>query len=177
MLAFDESDQQNIICLLAVCLHLGNIEFESMTVDNMDASEITNVRVVRDVCKLLQADQESLSNALTSRSTYTRGEMIITRISGDSAADVRDAFVKAIYGRVFIWIVSKINLAIYKPQVTEGGRVPIRRSIGVLDIFGFENFAVNRSVDLNCLEEEEIYYQLTILSFSRTISVGLHLQL
>lgn len=31
--------------------------------------------------------------------------------------DVRDAFVKGIYGRVFIWIVSKINQAVYTPVV------------------------------------------------------------
>jgi len=28
----------------------------------------------------------------------------------------RDAFVKGIYGKMFIWIVEKINSAIFKPQ-------------------------------------------------------------
>lgn len=55
-----------------------------------------------------------------------------------AALDVRDAFVKGIYGRMFVWIVDKINKAIYKPA---GG---LRRNIGVLDIFGFENFDKNR---------------------------------
>ena len=56
---------------------------------------------------------------------------------------MRDAFVKGIYGRMFIWIVSKINAAIYKPKTMPGHT---RTSIGVLDIFGFENFAQNRFV-------------------------------
>lgn len=54
------------------------------------------------------------------------------------AIDVRDAFAKGIYGRLFIWIVSKLNSAIRKSEETD------TCSIGVLDIFGFENFNVNR---------------------------------
>lgn len=41
-----------------------------------------------------------------------------------------------------MWIVDKINAAIYKPPSQEVKNT--RRSIGLLDIFGFENFAVNR---------------------------------
>jgi myosin heavy subunit len=48
--------------------------------------------------------------------------------------------VKGIYGRLFIWIVEKINAAIYRPKAPGA----YRKSIGVLDIFGFENFENNR---------------------------------
>ena len=50
---------------------------------------------------------------------------------------MRDAFVKAVYGRLFIMIVEKINSMIFKPKRET------RSSIGVLDIFGFENFLQN----------------------------------
>lgn len=50
--------------------------------------------------------------------------------------------VQGIYGRLFVWIVEKINAAIYKPVSSQPKYV--RRSIGLLDIFGFENFTVNR---------------------------------
>lgn len=49
---------------------------------------------------------------------------------------------QGIYGRLFVWIVEKINAAIYKPPSLEVRNS--RRSIGLLDIFGFENFTVNR---------------------------------
>lgn len=52
------------------------------------------------------------------------------------------AHVQGIYGRLFVWIVEKINAAIYKPMSSQPKY--IRRSIGLLDIFGFENFTVNR---------------------------------
>ena len=43
---------------------------------------------------------------------------------------------------MFVWIVDKINSAVYKPS-NHGQQV---RSIGVLDIFGFELFDNNRLV-------------------------------
>lgn len=49
---------------------------------------------------------------------------------------------QGIYGRLFVWIVDKINAAIYRPPSSESNI--IRRSIGLLDIFGFENFIINR---------------------------------
>lgn len=62
----------------------------------------------------------------------------ISTLSREQSVDVRDAFVKGIYGRLFVHIVSKINNAIYKPKSST------RSAIGVLDIFGFENFKNNR---------------------------------
>ena len=58
-------------------------------------------------------------------------------MSKNQALDTRDAFVKAVYGRLFIMIVDKINDTIYKPKTQT------KNSIGVLDIFGFENFNIN----------------------------------
>ena len=87
-----------------------------------------------------QVSPDELSHALTTKTIFTRGETVLTTLSAETAMDVRDAFVKGIYGRMFIWIVEKINLAIYKPKAN--GK-HVRTSIGVLDIFGFENFDKN----------------------------------
>ena len=65
----------------------------------------------------------------------------VSRLSKDQAVDVRDAFAKGIYGRLFIWIVHKVNNAVQKSSQTKTS------SIGVLDIFGFENFSTNRCAD------------------------------
>ncbi|XP_061684467.1 myosin VIIAa isoform X5 [Syngnathoides biaculeatus] len=101
-----------------------------------DMKEYSNIR------SAMKVDGKDLMNCLTSRTLITRGETVSTPLSMQQALDVRDAFVKGIYGRLFVWIVDKINAAIYKPSSSHGKVV--RRSIGLLDIFGFENFAVNR---------------------------------
>ena len=56
-------------------------------------------------------------DAFTSRSTFARGEMIYSPVSAAKAVDIRDAFVKGIYRRVFVWIVNKINTAIFTQLV------------------------------------------------------------
>ncbi|KAG7252250.1 hypothetical protein CRUP_023173 [Coryphaenoides rupestris] len=93
------------------------------------------------VLRVPAVDGKDLMNCLTSRTLITRGETVSTPLSMEQALDVRDAFVKGIYGRLFVWIVEKINAAIYKPPPSHSKGV--RRSIGLLDIFGFENFTVN----------------------------------
>lgn len=86
-------------------------------------------------------DQRLLTEALTSRTIFAQGDAVVAPMSAVQSLDVRDAFVKGIYGRMFIWIVNKINSAIYKPKPSP---THFRSSIGVLDIFGFENFMHNR---------------------------------
>ncbi|MGH0114779.1 UNVERIFIED_CONTAM: hypothetical protein FKN15_049559 [Acipenser sinensis] len=88
-----------------------------------------------------QVEAKELEDSLTKRSILIRGESVSTPLSFKQAKDSRDAFVKAIYGRLFVWIVNKINDAIYKPPSADPKN--IRRSIGLLDIFGFEKFKTN----------------------------------
>ena len=76
-----------------------------------------------------------------------------TQMSTEVAMDVRDAFVKGIYGRMFIWMVDKINIAIFKPKSNPRHQ---RTNIGVLDIFGFENFGKNRCI---AYSTASIWYQ------------------
>ena len=89
----------------------------------------------------IQVKAQDLIDALTTKTIVTRGESVTTAMGVDASMDVRDAFVKGIYGRMFIWIVEKINVAIFKPKSNPRH---FRTSIGVLDIFGFETFDINR---------------------------------
>ena len=68
-------------------------------------------------------DGNNFIEAFTSRSTFARGEMIFSPVSAVTAVDIRDAFVKGIYGRIFVWIVNKINAAIYTNKVSFQTRI------------------------------------------------------
>ena len=109
-------------------------------VDNIDASEIRNKPALESAARQMQVGAKQLSDALTMRTIFTRGESVTTTMATDVSMDVRDAFVKGVYGRMFIWLVNKINMAIFKPKPNAAH---YRKSIGLLDIFGFENFGKN----------------------------------
>ncbi|KAJ4935315.1 hypothetical protein JOQ06_016851 [Pogonophryne albipinna] len=141
VLMFTDKENWEIYKLLATILHMGNLRYEARTYDNLDACEVVRSPHLTTTATLLEVDGKDLMNCLTSRTLITRGETVSTPLSMEQALDVRDAFVKGIYGRLFVWIVEKINAAIYKP--TSSQPKALRRSIGLLDIFGFENFTVN----------------------------------
>ncbi|KAF1490180.1 Unconventional myosin-VIIa, partial [Eudyptula minor novaehollandiae] len=141
VLMFTDTENWEISKLLAAILHMGNLQYEARTYDNLDACEVVQSASLITAASLLEVDPQDVMNCLTSRTIITRGETVSTPLSMEQALDVRDAFVKGIYGRLFVWIVEKINAAIYRPPSQE--LKSVRRSIGLLDIFGFENFTVN----------------------------------
>ncbi|XP_015136366.3 unconventional myosin-VIIa isoform X2 [Gallus gallus] len=141
VLMFTDTENWEISKLLAAILHMGNLKYEARTYDNLDACEVVQSASLITAASLLEVDPQDVMNCLTSRTIITRGETVSTPLSMEQALDVRDAFVKGIYGRLFVWIVEKINAAIYRPPSQE--LKSVRRSIGLLDIFGFENFTVN----------------------------------
>ncbi|XP_063263865.1 unconventional myosin-VIIb [Prinia subflava] len=148
ILMFSDSEHWDISKLLAAILHLGNVEFQAAVYDNLDCSDVIDSPHFSIATKLLEVDSTELQNSLTNLSIIVRGESVSRPLNIVQAANGRDAFVKGIYGRIFLWIVNKINSAIFNPS----SQKPKDRhqSIGLLDIFGFENFS-NNSFEQLCI--------------------------
>ena len=68
------------------------------------------------VCELLDLDANEFSDALVSEVQITRGEEIKRERNMVQVCDVRDAFAKALYGRLFSWIFNQINHHIQPPE-------------------------------------------------------------
>ena len=86
---------------------------------NLPVSFIENKDVAKSAAHFLGVLPDGLEKAMCTKTTVTRGESIVSPLGSSTARDVCDAFVKGIYGRMFIWIVGKINQVIFKPKVRE----------------------------------------------------------
>ncbi|XP_045633678.1 unconventional myosin-VIIb isoform X3 [Ursus americanus] len=148
ILMFSDSENWDLSKLLAAILHLGNVEFMAAVFENLDSSDVMDSPAFPTVLKLLEVEYQALRDCLIKHSIIIRGEFVTRPLNITQAADRRDAFVKGIYGHLFLWIVKKINTAIFTPP----GQDPknVRRAIGLLDIFGFENFQ-NNSFEQLCI--------------------------
>jgi myosin-7 len=148
ILLFSDSENWDISKLLAAILHLGNVEFMAAVFENLDSSDVMETPAFPTVMKLLEVQHQALRDCLIKHTILIRGEFVTRPLNIAQAADRRDAFVKGIYGHLFLWIIKKINTAIFTPPSQDPKNV--RRAIGLLDIFGFENFQ-NNSFEQLCI--------------------------
>ncbi|GBG31775.1 Myosin-6 [Hondaea fermentalgiana] len=84
--------------------------------------------------ELLEIQDAALERVLTRRSITVRGEESVIPLKVRQAVQARDSLAKAIYSRLFDWLVNRINESFGE---AEG------KFIGILDVFGFEIFEHN----------------------------------
>uniref|UniRef100_A0A8C6WAU8 Unconventional myosin-VIIb n=1 Tax=Nannospalax galili TaxID=1026970 RepID=A0A8C6WAU8_NANGA len=141
ILQFSDSENWDTSKLLAAILHLGNVEFTAAVFENLDSSDVMDTPAFPLAMKLLEVQHKALRDCLIKHTIPILGEYVSRPLNIAQAVDRRDAFVKGIYGHLFLWIIKKINAAIFTPPSQDPKN--IRRAIGLLDIFGFENFQSN----------------------------------
>jgi len=119
---------------LAGVLLVGQVEYEGTDTSKVTAGTAAEVEAA---ASLFSVDKSALDKALTKRTIKTRNEKVVTALDGTTALATRDALAKAVYGRIFDWLVAKICAA-------TGASGTTTQFVGMLDIFGFESFAINR---------------------------------
>ncbi|XP_076448222.1 unconventional myosin-XV-like isoform X2 [Babylonia areolata] len=137
ILRFSPEEQHTIHSILASVLHIGNVYFTPVHENNHDTVALGSNTEIQWVSHLLQLSEDWLKQALTCKVTETRGDRVVSPYKLDQALDARDAIAKALYSRLFTWLVERVNLII-RPA-----RHDKTSSLAVLDIFGFEDFTQN----------------------------------
>ncbi|XP_015221377.2 myosin-IIIb [Lepisosteus oculatus] len=154
MVGFEEQEQVDMMTILAGILSLGNIMFEPQDNEMLKVTA-KSVGWLKAAAGQFGVQEEELLKSLICTMSVTRGESIRRYHNQQQAEDARDSIAKVAYGRVFGWIVSKIN-ELLAPNVDSNVEL---MEIGILDIFGFENFAVNRYEQLCInLANEQLQY-------------------
>uniref|UniRef100_A0A3P8XD15 Myosin IXA n=1 Tax=Esox lucius TaxID=8010 RepID=A0A3P8XD15_ESOLU len=147
MVGFLPATRKQIFSLLSAILHLGNIRYKKKTYRE-DSIDICNPEVLPTVSELLEVKEEMLFEALTTRKTVTVGERLIVPYKLAEAGTVRDSMAKSLYSALFDWIVFRTNHALLNNKDLEDSAKIL--SIGVLDIFGFEDYE-NNSFEQFCI--------------------------
>ncbi|XP_054864711.1 unconventional myosin-IXAa-like isoform X12 [Amphiprion ocellaris] len=147
MVGFLPTTRKQIFSLLSAILHLGNIRYKKKTYRD-DSIDICNPEVLPIVSELLEVKEEMLLEALTTRKTVTVGERLIVPYKLAEAGTVRDSMAKSLYSALFDWIVFRTNHALLNNKDLEDNSKIL--SIGVLDIFGFEDYE-NNSFEQFCI--------------------------
>ncbi|XP_043838873.1 unconventional myosin-IXa [Dromiciops gliroides] len=140
MVGFLPKTRRQIFSLLSAILHLGNICYKKKTYRD-DSIDICNPEVLPIVSELLEVKEEMLFEALVTRKTVTVGEKLILPYKLAEAVTVRNSMAKSLYSALFDWIVFRINHALLNTKDLEESTKTL--SIGVLDIFGFEDYESN----------------------------------
>ena len=149
-LGFSDEERNGMFDMVSAILALGNVTFRESRPDEAE--------VVRDgadgewlttAAELLRIPPADLAERLVTREIRVRGqEKTMAALDLKNASENRHALCKFVYGKMFDWLVIRINASMEQSSGSRGGaggRGPGMPAlyIGILDIFGFEIFDVN----------------------------------
>lgn len=161
IIGLSQQEQDDIFKMLSAILWLGNVTF--VEADDSSTS-IGDQSVTNFAAYLLDVDANALATALTTKIVETgrgmgRGEVFESPLNRVQALAVRDALAKHVYSKLFDWIVERVN----KSLLTQ---IEVKKSVGILDIYGFEIFEHNsfEQICINYVNEklQQIFIQLTL---------------
>ncbi|XP_012265926.2 unconventional myosin-Ie-like [Athalia rosae] len=158
VMGIKNADVVNIFQLVAGILHIGNIKF----IEKGNYSQIADERSLEFPAHLLEVPAEQLSHKLTSRifdsKWGSQSDSVDVTLTVEQALYTRDALAKDIYARLFDYLVKRVNFAMETSSVG--------RTLGILDIYGFEIFDRNgfEQFCINFVNEklQQIFIELTL---------------
>ncbi|KFW04751.1 Unconventional myosin-IXb, partial [Eurypyga helias] len=158
MVGFLSATKNQIFSVLSAILYLGNVTYKKKATGRDEGLEVGPPEVLDILSQLLKVKREILVEVLTKRKTVTANDKLILPYSLNEAITARDSMAKSLYSALFDWIVLRINHALLNKRDMEESVTCL--SIGVLDIFGFEDFETNsfEQFCINYANEQLQYY-------------------
>uniref|UniRef100_A0A8D2P6K2 Myosin IXB n=1 Tax=Zosterops lateralis melanops TaxID=1220523 RepID=A0A8D2P6K2_ZOSLA len=158
MVGFLSATKKQIFSILSAILYLGNVTYKKKATGRDEGLDVGPPEVLDILSQLLKVKREILVEVLTKRKTVTANDKLILPYSLNEAITARDSMAKSLYSALFDWIVLRINHALLNKKDMEESVTCL--SIGVLDIFGFEDFETNsfEQFCINYANEQLQYY-------------------
>ncbi|KAJ7316027.1 hypothetical protein JRQ81_002189 [Phrynocephalus forsythii] len=150
MIGLSDDQLTSVWRVLAGILQLGNICFTSCEKGSFEFAIIPSETEIQIIANLLHISADLLQRAITQRVTETCYDRIFTPLSVESAIDTRDAIAKILYSLLFDWLLIKVNEWMEPLEMD--------RTLGIVDIYGFENLGVN-SLEQLCINFADEHLQ------------------
>jgi len=135
-LKFSPEIQTEIFNVLGGVLCLGNCDFK----DDNDEAKIVDAAVAAKAAKIWKLDQDAIIKIMISKKIMVGKDAVDKPVRGDQAPQLRDSISRLVYGKLFLWLIEKMNKTLIAPDPNATGT---KRLLGVLDIAGFESFEIN----------------------------------
>ncbi|XP_020716294.1 unconventional myosin-Ia isoform X2 [Ceratitis capitata] len=138
-----------ILRVIAIVLKLGNFIFVPITnIDGTEGCQISNIYEVQETAHLLSLDAQILINCLTrANCSNSTMEDVGCELDARQAANARSTLCRTLYGRLFTWLVNKINETLKSTQREKNLALLDFYGFELLDINSFEQFAINYSAE------------------------------
>jgi len=152
-LGFTEDEVDSIHRIVAAVLHIGEILLDNSTYDdgkNSSPVSVKNKDKMKEIANLLGVDNpDDLITELVYKPKMP-GASGRAPDKPQNCLNSVESLAKGLYDNLFNWLVAKMNIEILPDELKSGDAMTIQKfqdrtkTIGLLDIFGFENFELNQ---------------------------------
>ncbi|XP_054914132.1 unconventional myosin-IXb isoform X2 [Poeciliopsis prolifica] len=171
MVGFLSATKKRIFSVVSAILLLGNVTYSQSK--DTEVLEAGPAEVLSSLSHLLMVKKEQLVTTLTKKKVVTATSTVVSSYTLQEAMSARDSMAKSLYSALFDWIILHINHAMLNRRNMEESVSCL--SIGVLDMFGFENLQRN-SFEQLCInyasEKQQFYINQNIFKFEQEVYVS-----
>lgn len=135
---FSRADVANIFQVLAAVLHLGQLQFRSVSPDSAKvatmAVEVMNIDVLDTAAQLLGVPSDTLNNSLVAKTVLVKHDRVTVVLDQRGAREQTDTFARMLYTMLFSYIIDRLNDALaLDPETPE-----IATTISLAEFPGFQ---------------------------------------
>ena len=142
----DEAIQVDLWSLTCGLFNLGNVNFKREG-DGFASIDPKSKKALDTLARLWGVTSKAVTDRLTTATMKVVRKTIVTKIKFEDALTNRDSIAKGIYENIFLYLGERINAELYQTDEEELQNILF---IGILDVFGFENFWIN-SLEQFCI--------------------------